>query len=62
MQDSLEEGNRYRTLQKTIAVNTLDFDVFAGEQYHIVFHVREDTTGHMLTDGLEIHFLELRKL
>ena len=58
----MEEGNRYRSLQKTIAVNILDFDVMTGERYHNVFHVREDTTGDLLTDVLEIHFLELRKL
>ena len=58
----LEEGNQYRTLQKTIAVNILDFDTMDNGQYHNVFHVREDTTGQRLTDVLEIHFLELRKL
>ncbi|MHB1682052.1 MAG: Rpn family recombination-promoting nuclease/putative transposase [Bacilli bacterium] len=60
--NQLEEGNKYLSLQKSVAVNILDFDVIAGGQYHNVFHVREDTTGYMLTDALEIHFLELRKL
>ena len=60
--NQLEEGNKYLSLQKSVAVNILDFDVIASEQYHNVFHVREDTTGYMLTDALEIHFLELRKL
>ena len=58
----LEEGNQYRTLQKSIAVNILDFDVMDNKRYHNVFHAREDTTGQLLTDVLEIHFLELRKL
>ncbi len=58
----MEEGTRYQALQKTIAVNILDFDAIAGERHHTVFHVREDTTDHLLTDALEIHFLELRKL
>ncbi len=58
----LEEGNQYRTLQKTIAVNILDFDYIQTERYHTVFHVREDQTHTLLTDMLEIHFVELRKL
>ena len=31
-------------------------------RYHNVFHVREDTDGSLLTDRLEVHFLELPKL
>ncbi len=62
MQTSWRRATTYLTLQKSIAVNILDFDVIAGGQYHNVFHVREDTTWYMLTDALEIHFLELRKL
>ena len=27
-------------------------------RYHNVFHVREDTDGSLLTDRLEVHFLE----
>ena len=58
----MEEGDQYRTLQKSITVNILDFDIMDNEQYHNIFHVHEDTTGQLLTDALEIHFLELRKL
>ena len=58
----MEEGDQYRTLQKSITVNVLDFITIENEQYHNVFHVREDKTGQLLTDALEIHFLELRKL
>ncbi len=58
----MEAGHQYRALQKAIAVNIVDFDVMDNRQYHNVFHVREDATGTLLTDMLEIHFLELRKL
>ena len=47
----MEEGDRYRTLQKSITVNILDFDIMDNEQYHNVFHVHEDTTGQLLTMG-----------
>lgn len=58
----MEQGDQYHTLKKTIAINILDFNLLAGERWHNVFHVREDTVGLMLTDVLEVHFLELRKL
>ena len=60
--EQLEEGDPYRSLQRTIAVNILDTSIIENAQYHNIYHVREDTTGEWLTDALEIHFLELRKL
>ena len=58
----LAEGNRYHALHKAITVNILKFNEIGNERYHNVFHVREDTDGSLLTDRLEIHFLELPKL
>ncbi|WP_006523540.1 PD-(D/E)XK nuclease family transposase [Desulfoscipio gibsoniae] len=48
---------------KTITINILGFDWFQDRgRYHHVFHVREDETGRLLSDDLEIHFLELEKI
>lgn len=58
----LEEGENYRKLNKTITINILDFNYISTERYHTVFHIREDHTNTLLTDMLEIHFVELRKL
>ncbi|MGY0694574.1 Rpn family recombination-promoting nuclease/putative transposase [Virgibacillus sp. FSP13] len=33
-----------------------------NNQYHNIFHLREDTTHILLTNDIEIHFMELRKL
>lgn len=58
----LEEGDSYRQLNKTVTINILDFDYIDVEKYHTTFHLHEDTTSWVLTDDIEIHFIELRKL
>jgi len=40
----------------------LQHDKLKNEQYHNVFHLREDRTGIPLIDVIEVHFLELPKL
>ena len=57
----LEKGHDYSELKKTITINILDFRYLETNQYHNVYHLREDRIGHMLTDVLEIHFIELPK-
>ena len=58
----LAEGDPYHQLHKAISVNILNFREIENDRYHNVFHLREDTDGRLLTDQLEIHFLELSKL
>lgn len=58
----LEEGRPYKNLKKCVTINILNFSILSGDQYHNVFHLREDRSGISLTDDLEIHFLELSKL
>ncbi|MGV2884782.1 PD-(D/E)XK nuclease family transposase [Paenibacillus taichungensis] len=36
--------------------------MLANDQYHNVFHLREDHTDIPLTDVIEIHFMEIPKL
>ncbi|WP_139489465.1 Rpn family recombination-promoting nuclease/putative transposase [Brevibacillus dissolubilis] len=58
----LQQRDNYKKLKKTITINIVDFNCLKSESYHSVFHVCEDTSGTLLTDDLEIHFLELKKL
>jgi predicted transposase/invertase (TIGR01784 family) len=58
----LEESQKYKELRKTITINILNFNFIPTERYHNVFHLREDHTSFVLTDDLEIHFMELPKL
>lgn len=45
-----------------MTINILNYSFLKNEQYHNVFHLREDQTGISLIDDIEVHFLELLKL
>ena len=61
-QGQLQEGDSYHQLHKAVTVNVLDFDYVPTDRYHSTFHLREDATGLLLTDLIEVHFVELHKL
>jgi len=59
----LTSGQRFGDLRRTITINILSFDWFQDRsRYHHIFHVREDETGLLLNNDLEIHFLELENI
>ncbi|MGM1021203.1 MAG: Rpn family recombination-promoting nuclease/putative transposase [Bacillota bacterium] len=58
----LQEGQPYSQLKRCVTINILDYALLRNNQYHNVFHLREDRTGISLIDDIEIHFLELPKL
>lgn len=59
----LNEGMGYKELAKTITINILNFRfVKPTERYHTTFHLFEDEEKFLLTDVLEIHFMEIPKL
>ncbi|WNS42074.1 Rpn family recombination-promoting nuclease/putative transposase [Paenibacillus sp. MMS20-IR301] len=58
----LSEGDKYPELKKCVTINILNYGFLKNEQYHNVFHLREDRTGISLIDDIEVHFLELPKL
>ena len=59
----LTSGQKFIDLRKTITINILAFNWFSDcKRYHHVFHIREDQTGQLLNDDLEIRFLELEKI
>ncbi|MHA6533835.1 Rpn family recombination-promoting nuclease/putative transposase [Paenibacillus sp. BAC0078] len=58
----LSEGDKYPELKKCVTINILNYRFLKNEQYHNVFHLREDRTGIPLIDDIEVHFLELPKL
>ena len=60
--EQLKSGDKYQDLKKTITINILNYDIFPKvERFHTTFHIREDEQGFILTDRLEIHFIELDK-
>jgi len=60
--EQMAPGETYCSLMKTITINIVDYNCIENEYTHNVFHVRERKTNIVLTDVLEIHFLELTKL
>jgi predicted transposase/invertase (TIGR01784 family) len=60
--DSVKSGKSYHHLKRTITINLLDFSFLDIERFHSTFHIYEDhVKDYMLTDVLEIHFIEFPK-
>lgn len=60
--EPIKAGGKYKDLKKTIVIGILDFDYFDIEKFHTTFHFYEDELKtFMLTDKLEINFIELPK-
>jgi len=64
--NALKSGrdNDYIDLPDYITINLLGFNYLDGEpdeEYHNVYHVRNDRSGKILDKCLEIHFLEMPK-
>ena len=60
--ENIKQGQDYTSLEKVITINILDFEFLGTESYQSSFHLWEDIEkDYMLTDVIEIHFLELPK-
>ena len=60
---SLEKGENYDKLKKSIVISIVDGVVFEEtEKVHTVFKIKEVTSDILMTDKLEFHFLELGKI
>lgn len=57
----IKRGRDYKDAKKTIAINILNFNYIKSDKYHSTYHLYEDETKAMLTDILELHFVELPK-
>lgn len=60
---SLAKGEDYDTMKKSIVISFIDGVMFKDtSSFHTKFELRENREGLLLTDRLEIHFLELGKI
>ena len=58
----LAKGEDYSLLSNVIAINIVNFEAVAVDDFHTVFHLWEDTHRDcLLTDALEIHFIDMKK-
>lgn len=60
--EGIKQGEDYIHLEKVITINILDFDYLDIERFHTKYHLWEDDeASYMLTDLIEIHFIEMAK-
>lgn len=61
--EDFETGKKYSSLQKTVTINILGFKMneLQKESFHSFFNLRESQSKNLLTDLLEIHFVEFPK-
>jgi len=59
---NLDSGHNYNELLPVIAINIIDFGGYDVDDFHLSFHLREDSHKDLLmTDVCEIHFLDMVK-
>ncbi|MDO8156032.1 Rpn family recombination-promoting nuclease/putative transposase [Bacillus toyonensis] len=60
--EPLQSGDDYTELCRTITINLINYSLFHETmQHHSVFRLYEETEQFLLTDLMEIHFVELPK-
>jgi predicted transposase/invertase (TIGR01784 family) len=58
----IESGKTYDELPNVITINIVDYEFLEVDAFHTTFHLWEDThRAVMLTDALEIHFIDMVK-
>ena len=59
--NSLYKKHNYKDNNKTITINVLEFNIFKEGPYHEKCMIRRDYNNEILTDDLEIHFIQIPK-
>jgi len=59
--NELKGGEDYSRSKKTITINILDYEIFEEGPYHEIAKIRRDYNNKVLTEKLEIHFIEIPK-
>lgn len=60
--EGIKKGEDYVSLSKVITINILDFDYLDIDKFHSQYHLWEDDEkSYLLTDLIEIHFIEMPK-
>ena len=59
--NNLMSGENYREVKKTMAINILDYEQFREGPYHEIVRLRRDYENEIMTDKMEIHFIQIPK-
>ena len=54
--------NAYTKLPRTICINVLDFILLNEEKFHNKYLIQNAVNSNVLTDTLELHFIEIPKM
>lgn len=57
----LQKGEDYKEIKKVIAINILDYNEFEDGPYHEIAKLRREYLYKILTDKIEIHFIQIPK-
>lgn len=61
--ESIQEAETYSSLKKTIVINIMGYNIITeSDKIHTSFKVLEENDHFVLTEDLQIHYLELAKL
>lgn len=60
--EQLVKGEDYSKLQRTVCINILNYKMLDSENFHTRYRLKEMDTNKELTDVMEIHFIEIKKL
>ena len=58
----LKSGEDYSELKQTITINIINFNMFAGDDYHTEVAAMIKGTDEVFSDKFSIHFFELKKV
>ena len=59
--NELKAGEDYTQGKRTITINILDYELFKEGSYHEVARLRRDFKNTILTDKMELHFIQIPK-
>ena len=57
----LQKGEDYKEIKKVISINILDYNEFEEGPYHEIAKLRREYLYKILTDKIEIHFIQIPK-
>ena len=59
--NDLKAGEDYTETKKTIGINILNYEIFEEGPYHEVGRLKRDYNNKVVTDKIEIHYIQLPK-
>lgn len=59
--NNLKAGENYSRVKKTIAINILNYELFEEGPFHEIARLRRDYQTKVLTEKIEMHFIQIPK-